>query len=704
MKKIKVYRANSSILDYKEIDILKNIYKKAYDGKLVKAKRLMTEYLNLDNILEDFAELKNPSKLDLDVMERVFTICKIFDANGQTLISDTPYDNAIVNYKLFRKEPIVERLLVSRRTHDTVHDYPELKGTLDKSNKFYKKDVEKSTDVPLEPFIRKCFECVPKNTKLKFILSKKVDGNSGVITIKKTNIKKLLTRGEDGKGIDISHIFKHIKYPNCGANVGLKVEIAMTKENFDKYSVARGKKFASLRSAVTSILTSSDASKYSQYLSLVPLASSDEYYKCPETLNHMFAKDIEFEYKVITGYGCHEIMEQIMDYSVEVQSERDAMDYAIDGIVIDCCNEEVRDSLGRDNDINKYQIAYKFPPEVRYVKVKDVFMTTGRTGITVPNVLYETTYFNGGEHDHSSLSSYARFMRMNLKKDEIIKLTYNGDVMPYPSKYDCEENRNNKNKPFEFPKRCQCGFTLVHIGANYYCENPLCSDKKIAAFTHFYKTFGITDMAEKTVEKLLDNKVITSYTDAIYPDYNILWGMQGFEEKSISRFKNQMDKMVDTKISEAKLVKALGISGETDAKAILSKVPLDVILNKPEILYETKIPKIGTLKKDSFLKKLNLLKPTVIKLKKELIIKPVKVNDDAVKLCFTGFRDKRIKDMLEALGFEVVNNMSKKVSYVLIKKAGHTSPTVKAAKDYKIPVLTLMEFKDTILRDMEVDM
>lgn len=713
MKRVKVRRLKSDILNYEQIGDIVRIYDLTESGKFKLAKRIMNN-ISFENVFEDFVLLKEPSKFDLHIIKKMLIVCKIFDVNGKTLMNDEPYDAAMNYYKLFADEPIVEKLqVVSRRVHDTVHKYPELKGTLDKANKFEKKNEEKSYDVSLEPYIRKCFTCVPVGTKLIFILSKKADGNSGVCDVSKNKIDSLTTRGEDGMGIDISHMFKHIRF-NYKDDIGLKVEIVISKDNFDKYCTERDNKYASLRSAVASILTSSDAAKYSKYLSLVPLCTSKDYFS-PSDLNDCFANDIEFEYKIISGYGYHEIIDQIKKYADQVSTERPNMDYAIDGIVIDCIDKTVREKLGRQNDINKYQIAYKFPPEVRYAKVKEIFTNVGRTGLTVPMVKYTQVYFNGGKHTQSTLSSADRFYRMNLRKNEVIKLTYNGDVLPYPSKYDCQENRDNDNAPFKFPERCQCGYKLVKKGANFYCENPLCSGKKVAAFTHYFKTLGIKDLSYKTVEKLLNNNIFTNHIDAFMMDSKAIMELDGFEAKSTGRIINQFKKLEDSKIPESKIIAALGICGERMAKAILSKVPLDAILKDTKLLYDTKIDKVGEISKDNFMKNFNLLRDTIIILKKRLIIKPIKADDDKVKICFTGWRNKNIALLLEGLGFEVSDNMSKAVSYVLVKnKEGYDEQQAKAKDNNKstfakavknnIPIYTLEEFKNTILKDIEVDL
>lgn len=706
MKHLKVIRLKTKLLKEEEIELLLCFFKKANKGKIKFIKKNINEYINIENIFEDFLALDKVNALDLDIIEKLIIICKIMYSNGKDIVNDRPYDLTLNKFKEFRDEPIIERLQidetdkVTRRTHDVEHEFPELKGTLDKTQKIYTEQITSKNEKALEPFVRKCFEIA--DTKLTFKISKKYDGNSVVLTVKNGEVLSAVTRGEDGKGADLTHLFKDVTFLDDNKKRGVQFELIITKEDFEDYCEAKGVEYDNLRTAVTSILTSSDAVKYAKYLTAVPLNTSDNISE--NDLNYYYSKKVEYEFIKIKGNGPIEILEKIEEYANDIISTRDNLNYAIDGVVIECLDDKVKDTLGRKNNINQYQIAYKFPPQVRYTKVKDLKFTVGRTGIIVPMVYYDAVYFNGGKHTHSSLSSFERFERLNLKYDDIIMITYNGDVMPYVSKYECEENDNNNNSYLYFPHRCKCGYKLERLGANYYCNNPLCSSKQLPAIAHLYSTLGIRDMKEKKVKRLLENKIITGLSDALRPDYKALYNVEGFNEKSIRNFKEQISKAEDTKIDEARLMKALGVCGERIARSILSVIPLDAIIEDNERLYKANIGGIKEKTKGNFCKKLVLMKHIIDKVRKQLIVKEVKVDHDKVMICFTGFRNKKLKELLELMNFEVVDKYKKKVSYVLIPKEGHESATVKSAKKDNKQILTLEEFKNTFLKDMEVDM
>lgn len=683
-----------------EREALHKAHKLATKGKLKRTRKILDKYLDIESLLQRFIDLKDPSPIDLNIMEEMIEILKIFYSNGKEIPDDELYDYALNKYKKYRPEPILEMLVVDRRTHNTEHEYPELKGTLEKCNKLFTVECQRELDSDVESFIKTLFQNSNGET-VKIRLSKKYDGSSIVMSINDNGkVSSFITRGEDGKGIDLSHLFKNLKF-KPDKQRGVQFELIMTKENFRLYCNRVGREYANLRAAVTSIITSSNAAKYSKYLTPVPLNMSDDYSaNSSAKMNKLYSTDVKYDYIIIEGDSVSEIMIQIADYVNQMSKYREDLNYAIDGVVVDCLNPEIRQKLGRKNDKNKFQVAYKFPPLRAITKITGFDITVGRTGQITPIIYYEWVNFNGTKHNHSSISSYDRFMKMDLHIGEEILLTYNGDVMPYPSKYNGEKGTTK----LKFPTNCNCGSKLTLIGANYFCENPLCDFKLIPAYAFFYEQLGVRDFKESRIEKMLEAGVIHNYYDLLQPDYDSMLNIDNFGPKLVSSFKKQLTMILSKKLNEARLVKALGIIGETYAKEILSLITLDEIYDDPNKLLELEIHGIGEKIKNKFIKNLLLYKHIIEKIKTQINVTPLNVEDNKVQICFTGFRNKSLKELLEAVGFEVLNSFKKSCSYVLTPEAGHISKTTEKANKNNIPVLSLNEFKDTVLADMKVDL
>jgi len=97
--------------------------------------------------------------------------------------------------------------------------------------------------------------------------------------------------------------------------------------------------------------------------------------------------------------------------------------------VITFINPELKKVLGRDNDINNFEVAYKFTSEFAYSKVKDVEFYVSEFGFITPVVVFSPVYLKGNTVQKASISNKARFDELNLHYGDTIKVLY--DIVPY---------------------------------------------------------------------------------------------------------------------------------------------------------------------------------------------------------------------------------------------------------------------------------
>ena len=692
MNQLKIKKLKKFLFAEDEKDIINVSYKKLKKGKLNRAVDLIKQF-EPENLAVKFLKYKNPNTVDLILVEKFIIICKKACSNAIYLMSDTVYDQMINKFKMYRDEPIAD-IIVSKRLRTTQHEFPELKGNIDKANVFFDNEKNNTYDKSLEPFFNRCFEA-NHGRPIKFKFSFKYDGTSGILTIDENGYVEIaLSRGEGNKGAEMTDLTTHLRFNNI-TRCGLKVEMIITEENKLLYEKFRNKKFSNLRSAIVSIISSSDGSKYSNFISFVPLQATNVKAKDSDKLNELFATDIKYRSKIVECKNTKDAINKARKSVEYILSIRDDLNFDIDGMVIDVVDEELRDKLGRKDNSNLFQVAYKFPPKSALTKLKGVDITVGRTGLITPMLYFNDVYFNNNRYDKVTLSSYDRFKSMNLHENEIIRLTYNNDVMPYPNKYTGEENNSIKDKPLlQFPKRCKCGSKLVMRGANYFCDNIECPHKIIPSYAWFYSSLGIPGLKENTIQKLIDNDIIIDYTDLLNLDYDSMLELEGFGYKSVMTIKKNIHRLThDVSIDEAKLCTALGISGHKTCKELLSLVTLDVLLKDPNIIYKINIEGFKNKKKKNIIDMIIYKKDEIEFFCKRLNVIPVKPTDDCIKICFSGFRDKDMKETLEALGVIVTDNVTKKTNYLVSKNMDETS-SYKKAKDYRIPIISIPELLD----------
>lgn len=684
IKKIKFRLYNQEIYN-----AMKNCYKSTNKSNLKKLYDII-DTDELHNIGNKFINNKKKlTELDLDTIEYLIKFAKKMYTNDFTVLSDNLFDKIIVLFKEYREEPIVDEI-VGQMVIDREHDYPELKGNIAKANKIYKKECENKLDVDIESFIKKILK-IDYRGPLRLKLSHKYDGVSIIGSFSGAKGKVYLTRGADEKGSDVTYIFKDRRFTNNKKEIGVKFEAVITEDNLKKYENERGETFSNKRSAAVSIITNSKAIKYGKYLSLVPLETSDGDII---SMNN-FEDDVKYyhEYLVLNYDNKKDIVKTIEEKINNINESRDSLEYAIDGVVIECLNPEVQKTLGRTNNINNYQIAYKFPPLSKITSVKDITITVGRTGLITPMVHYKKIILNGNEYNKSSLLSYDRFKELDLHYNENIIVQYNNDVMPYVKKL--SDSIINGEK-IAFPKKCYCGNKLKKIGAEYYCDNINCQERLIAAYTYFYKILGIRKLSTKTVEKLIECDVIKSYKDLLNLDYEKMVKLDRFGKKIVDNIKSQIDNLCSNTITEAVLITALGIAGPVTSTKILTKIPLKELINQPESLYDIKIDAIDKLIKFAFINNISKFKKHLLFFLDNYNITKLTDEGDKIKIAFSGFRDAKFKSNLEKIGFLVKDNITKDCAYLIIKEEGTNSRSVINAKKYGIEIYTLKEFADNI--------
>lgn len=680
-----------------EYDMIKKSYSLIKDNEFKKAKKILKD-IPLEMIVERFIQdyKSTPNDKTLNIFRKLLIILKHLYSNDMTMISDKLYDLMLNRYKLYRDEPVVESLNLGRRVVNVDHKYPELKGTLDKANILYIKDKVAELDSPLEKYINSFFKANDYHP-ITVAVSLKADGVS--VVVEQNDSKKVdlaLSRGEDDKGADLTHLFNHIKF-NKKDTAGIKFEIVITEEDFKKYCEDRGKDYVNKRSAVVSIVTRTKDTKYSKYLSLFPIASSNLNQYDIDKLNKYYATNITNNATIIKANNTNDFMEQFETIARKYSDERDSLPIAIDGLVIDCLDEQVRKSLGRKNNINQYQVAYKFPPLSRITHVTGITTETGRTGLVTPMIHYDEIDFNGAKHNKSSLSSYDRFIKMDLRMGDELIVTYNNDVMPYPTKPMNEFNLNNMDKKLKFPTNCSsCGCELQKNGSNYFCLNNNCPSRLIASMEHFYKKLGIADISEKTIEIFVNNGIIKDMYNLLELDYDKILELNNFGKLKVANIKHNIDECIGREIDEAKLVSALSVSGERISRKILSRVPICKILEDRNNLMMEDIESIGDITKNTFITNIENTKDLINHYKNILKINLVKENKNKIIVCFSGFRDKKLTELLSLIDIEVSDNLKKSVSYLVVPSVNETSSKVTKAKSYGIPILTKDEFAKLI--------
>lgn len=660
-------------------------------------------------------------------------------------VSDKDYffrDNIVVDSRAFidRRDfenvatPIDESY-ISKRYHDTANAHPELIGTLDKCKFVLDRDaIERGVfdDSNVKTVERDFFGnhlnrgIINARDRFDMILELKYDGIS-VEADCTDEIVSARSRGDTGAGkaADLTPILKGYKFPHRTPGskmIGVKFEAIMTLYDLPYFNAAKGYEYKNCRSAIVGLLSSADAWKYRDFITLVPLAVEREVYET--VCEHDRMKEIEFLNKEFISKGCPlrhtmvtgtyiENLAWINLFTQNAEFLRSRVPFMYDGIVVSYRDENIRKKLGRENFVNKYSIAVKFNPLKKETIFRGYTFTVGQDGSITPMIHYDPVEFYGTIHPKSSGHSYARFQELKLHKGDVVSVEYMNDVMPYVSKPINDWNLDNeKVTPIEeFPKVCPiCGYPIEisDSGKSARCYNPECGGRQLARMVNTCVKLGMNGFGEATIAKLGCYHLYQM--GEILLDRNRILE-KGFGPGECENMINEFTKVLDNPMFDSVLLGSIGFTGISTKtwelilpkldyhklKELLNMLDPSGIYKKRAAEFMASIKGIGPATADTIVREFKTFEKDIDWMYAHgNIMRYQKIQGKKVR--FTGFRDKDFVDYLRRKGFDADDNapVTKDTDILLVPHEGHSSNKTQVAFRYGITIVPVQEFRENI--------
>lgn len=651
---------------------------------------------------------KDYTEQDKEMMSLIINILQYIYNNTdiESPITDELYDQLYAVMLSGGSTDIVGADIGSDRTI-VYHKYPDLRGTLDKVHFFNnaeKPDKEQRrsiTDwlITIENTIGRCLT----EEEGEIEIFPKFDGVSVVFECDKNgNVERALTRGKTSKNeaceIPLFRGFKLGVYDKWrGHPFGVKTEIIMTYKNFEKFckKYASDKPLASPRSAASSVINNIKDVKldYLRYITIVPLRMQN--FDTGEIIMH---PDAYSAYPFIEG-NMHDIasIESLRDKFSELRDYMsEAMGVPCDGVVLRLKDKKICDKMGRKDAINKYEVAYKFPPLAVKSIVKEVVFSTGLLGTITPVAKIEPVIMHGNKVKSISIGSMDRFEALNLRYGDEVLVKY--EIIPYLSKDSTCEQSDGELIPA--PTHCQyCGEPLIYDPL-LKCGNTLCPCRMIGTILNYIKKLGIMNIAEATVTTLFNIGVLTCIEDLYRLDNHrkAIIELGGFGAKSFAKMLKSID--ARRKVKDYELLGALGINdmGIKKFKKISFIYYLDElqeICNNQQLNLLTNIKGIGEKLAPSIMKGILVNEDLIDFLKGELEIVPTKGVDDSYSILFSKVKDKKdFEKFLSDKGYDIASGYNKNISLLIVPSLNETSDKIEKAHRDNKEIITVAEAKE----------
>lgn len=573
----------------------------------------------------------------------------------------------------------------------------------------------------LEEFKERVYKAAKENNlkedDVKFVVETKIDGLSAALEYKDGKFVRGATRGNGLVGEDVTENLKTIKtipkeLPEP-INIIVRGEVFIGKKEFEKMNEERElneeKTFANARNAAAGSLRQLDTKITKKrpldiYIFNVQKIEGKEFNSHFEELKYL--KKLGFNVNPVL-IPCNNIPEAI-DAINKIGEEREELTFGIDGAVIKVDDLKLREKMGTTSKVPRWAIAYKYPPEKKETKLKDIICQVGRTGAITPMAILEPVKVAGSIISKTTLHNEDFIKEKDIRVGDTIVVQKAGDVIPEILEVK-KEKRDGTEQVFEMPKVCPvCGAPVVREEGEAVsrCIGIECPAKLVRNIIHFVsrECMNIDGLGDKIIEQLINRNLISNIADIYFLKFEDIATLKKNGQKFTQ---NLIEAINNSKNNDLyRLIAALGIRhiGKKAAKTLAKKYKtMDSLINASleSLAMTDDIGEISAnsiyefFRQDQTIDLINRLKEANVNME-ALDTEDIDNRFEGKTFVLTGtlerFTRKEASDLIEKHGGKTSGSVSKKTDYVLAGEDAGSKLT--KAQNLGVEIITEEQFEE----------
>ncbi len=371
--------------------------------------------------------------------------------------------------------------------------------------------------------------------KLEYFVDIKMDGLACAIIYEDGTLTTAVTRGDGFVGEDVTANVRtidsvplrlretEINQNLLNGRVEVRGEIVMFKTDFEELNKKRaeaGKSlYANPRNTAAGTIRQLDSKLVAErklHFRAYDILVDEN--KAPKT--HMET------YKLLNNLGFSTnaqatvltSIKHVSKFAEKWETKRHDLPFNTDGLVIKINDHKVYDDLGVVGKAPRAAAAFKFPAEQSTTKVKDIFVSIGRTGAATPVAMLEPVLIAGSTVQMATLHNESEVLRKDIRVGDTVIIHKAGDIIPEVIE-PVIKLRSGNEKPFKMPTICpECQTKLVKLKAEdavWRCPNNACPSRSWKRIEHYASkaALDIEGLGEKNVIALLEAGLIKDVAD-----------------------------------------------------------------------------------------------------------------------------------------------------------------------------------------------
>ena len=420
---------------------------------------------------------------------------------------------------------------------------------------------------------------LPKNANLEFFTDIKMDGLACALIYQDGILTRGITRGDGFVGEDVTANIRTIdslplrlrdakQYHNfTQGRTEIRGEILMYKADFKKLNEQRAQDgqplFANPRNTAAGTIRQLDpflvANRRLHFRAYDVLREDPR-----EIPSYSFAYNALHALGFLTNREAKLLksVDKVMQYAHEWEVKRQRLPFNTDGLVIKLNDRDLFARLGVVGKAPRGAVALKYQAEQATTKVKNIFVSIGRTGAATPVAMLEAVVIAGSTVQMATLHNESEILRKDIRVGDTVIVHKAGDIIPEVIE-PLVKLRDGSEKPFVMPIYCpECSTKLVKYkseDAVWRCPNDACPSRSWKRIEHFASksALDIEGLGEKNVIALIQAKLVSDIADIFTLQAKDLLSLERFADVSANKLVGAIQNIKEPQLN--RFIYGLGI-------------------------------------------------------------------------------------------------------------------------------------------------